>query len=46
MTVIEFAPESEQASRYRELAGAVMDNTTFIIPSFLEMEDLESYNFV
>nr|WP_319540834.1 Ni-sirohydrochlorin a,c-diamide reductive cyclase ATP-dependent reductase subunit [uncultured Methanospirillum sp.] len=41
MTVVEYAPESEQATRYRELAEAVMTNTSFIIPSFLEMEDLE-----
>ncbi len=41
MTVVEYAPESEQAARYRELAEAVMINTSFIIPSYLEMEDLE-----
>ena len=41
MTVVEYAPESEQATRYRELAEAVMTNTSFIIPSFLEMEELE-----
>jgi len=41
MTVVEYAPESEQASRYRELAEAVMTNTSFIIPSFLEMDELE-----
>ncbi len=42
MTVIEYAATSEQALRYRELAGAVMDNTDFVIPSFLEMEELEA----
>jgi nitrogenase iron protein NifH len=41
MTVIEYAPGSEQADRYRDLAEAVLTNSTFIIPSFLEMEDLE-----
>lgn len=41
MTVIEYEPGSDQASRYRELAEAVMTNTSFIIPSFLEMEELE-----
>lgn len=41
MTVIEYDPESDQATRYRELAEAVMTNTSFIIPSFLEMEELE-----
>lgn len=41
MTVIEYAPESDQAARYRDLADAVLVNSTFTIPSFLEMEDLE-----
>ena len=42
MTVIEYAATSEQALRYRELAGAVMENTDFVIPTFLEMEELEA----
>jgi nitrogenase iron protein NifH len=42
MTVIEYASTSEQALRYRELAGAVMENTDFVIPTFLEMEELEA----
>ncbi len=41
MTVIEYAPESEQAERYRNLAEAVLANTDFSIPSSLEMEELE-----
>lgn len=41
MTVIEYAPESEQAQRYRNLAGAIVGNTAFSIPSSLEMEELE-----
>lgn len=41
MTVIEYAPESDQAARYRDLADAVLANGIFTIPSFLEMEDLE-----
>jgi nitrogenase iron protein NifH len=41
MTVIEYAPDSDQAARYRDLAQAVLNNTSFIIPSYLEMEDLE-----
>lgn len=42
MTVIEYAPASSQASRYRDLADEIMQNSTFIVPSFLEMEDLEA----
>lgn len=42
MTVIEYAPTSSQASRYRDLADEIMQNSTFIVPSFLEMEDLEA----
>ncbi|MDD1729091.1 MAG: Ni-sirohydrochlorin a,c-diamide reductive cyclase ATP-dependent reductase subunit [Methanospirillum sp.] len=41
MTVIEYAPDSDQATRYRELAEAVMTNDSFIVPSYLEMEQLE-----
>ena len=41
MTVIEYAPESRQAACYRELADAVLKNDIFIIPSFLEMDQLE-----
>jgi nitrogenase iron protein NifH len=41
MTVIEYAPESAQAARYRELAEAIMANECYIIPTFLELEQLE-----
>ncbi|PKL59567.1 MAG: nitrogenase iron protein [Methanomicrobiales archaeon HGW-Methanomicrobiales-4] len=40
-TVIEYAPDSEQAGKYRELAQAVLKNNEFIVPSFLEMDQLE-----
>jgi nitrogenase iron protein NifH len=40
-TVIEYAPDSEQAGRYRILAEAVLKNNNFIVPTFLEMEQLE-----
>lgn len=42
MTVIEYASDSEQASRYRVLAESIMENTDFIIPTFLEMDELEA----
>lgn len=40
-TVIEYAPDSEQAGRYRALAGEVMKNTRFTIPTPLEIDALE-----
>ena len=40
-TVIEYAPESEQAEVYRELAREIMENNTFTIPTPLEMHELE-----
>jgi nitrogenase iron protein NifH len=41
-TVIEYAPESEQAERYRTLASRVTENAEFTIPTPLEIDDLES----
>jgi nitrogenase iron protein NifH len=41
-TVIEYAPESEQAERYRTLASRVIENSEFTIPTPLEIDDLES----
>jgi nitrogenase iron protein NifH len=41
-TVIEYAPESPQASVYRGLAGSVLENTRLTIPTPLEMDELES----
>ena len=40
-TVIEFAPEHVQADEYRALAKAIDENKMFVIPTPLEMEDLE-----
>ncbi|MDY0190570.1 MAG: nitrogenase iron protein [Desulfuromonas sp.] len=41
MTVIEYSPEHKQAHEYRELARKISENTKFVIPTPLEMEDLE-----
>ncbi|MHC1626397.1 MAG: Ni-sirohydrochlorin a,c-diamide reductive cyclase ATP-dependent reductase subunit [Methanoculleaceae archaeon] len=40
-TVIEYAPESEQAERYRELAATILTDERFTIPTPLEMDELE-----
>ncbi|MDF7801113.1 nitrogenase iron protein [Pontiellaceae bacterium B1224] len=40
-TVIEFAPESGQADEYRALAKKINDNEMRVIPTPLEIEDLE-----
>jgi nitrogenase iron protein NifH len=40
-TVIEYAPQSGQATAYRELANHIMFNTRMDIPEPLEMDDLE-----
>ena len=40
-TVMEYAPESEQAVVYRELAAQVAANTRSSIPTPLEMDELE-----
>lgn len=40
-TVIEFAPESEQAEVYRTLAKKISDNDQFVIPKPLTQEELE-----
>ena len=47
-TVIEYAPESSQATVYRILAGTILKNTRLNIPEPLEMEELESlaYEFI
>jgi nitrogenase iron protein NifH len=42
VTVIEHAPASPQAERYRALAARVMENTRLTIPTPLEVDDLES----
>jgi nitrogenase iron protein NifH len=41
-TVIEYAPGSVQADRYRTLASRVMENDTFTIPTPLSIDELES----
>jgi nitrogenase iron protein NifH len=40
-TVIEYAPDSNQAQEYRNLAQAVMNNTNFVIPTPMTSERLE-----
>ncbi len=41
MTVIEYDPTAEQANEYRTLANKLVDNEMRVIPTPLEMEDLE-----
>ncbi len=41
MTVIEYSPEAKQADEYRALASKIIDNTNFVIPQPLAMEELE-----
>jgi len=40
-TVIQFAPDSPQAGVYLSMADAVLTNTLFSVPGFLEMTELE-----
>ncbi len=42
MTVIEFDPTCQQANEYRSLAQKIVDNKKFVIPTPLEMDDLEN----
>ena len=41
-TVIEYEPTHNQADEYRQLARAINENTNFVIPTPLPMEDLET----
>ena len=41
MTVVEFSPESDQAKEYKELARKIVANDLKVIPTPLEMDDLE-----
>ncbi|MFP4220029.1 MAG: nitrogenase iron protein [Phormidium sp.] len=41
-TVIEYAPESEQANHYRSLARAIDENTNHVVPKPLANEELET----
>jgi nitrogenase iron protein NifH len=40
-TVIQYAPDSNQAQEYRNLAQAVIDNQDFTIPTPMTQERLE-----
>ncbi len=42
MTVIEFDPTSKQAGEYRALAEKIVNNKKFVIPTPIEMEELET----
>ena len=42
MTVVEFAPSSDQAMEYKELARKIIANDLKVIPTPLEMDDLEN----
>ena len=42
MTVIEFDPTCQQAEEYRTLARKMVDNKKFVIPTPIEMEELET----
>ncbi len=41
-TVTEFAPDSEQAAVYRELARRIIENDHFVIPTPMTMDEMES----
>ncbi len=41
-TVIEYAPEHSQADEYRALSKKINDNKMFVVPTPLEIEELES----
>ncbi|MNH44240.1 Nitrogenase iron protein 1 [compost metagenome] len=41
-TVIEFDPEHEQAHEYGELARKIIENEMFVIPTPLNMDELEA----
>jgi nitrogenase iron protein NifH len=41
MTVIEYSPEHKQAHEYRTLAQKISDNKMLVVPTPLEMEELE-----
>src|SRR5574343_1582424 len=41
MTVIEYDPTHKQADQYRQLAQKVLNNTMLVIPTPIEMEQLE-----
>jgi nitrogenase iron protein NifH len=41
MTVIEYDPKAKQAEEYRQLARKIVENKMFVIPTPIEMEELE-----
>jgi len=41
-TVIDYAPDSDQAAEYRSLAKAIEENDMFVIPTPIEQERLEN----
>ena len=41
MTVIEYEPQHPQADQYRQLAEKISTNQNFVVPTPLEMEELE-----
>lgn len=41
MTVIEYEPNAKQAEEYRQLATKIRDNTNFVIPTPITMDELE-----
>jgi len=41
MTVIEYSPEHKQAEEYRELARKIFENKMLVVPTPLEMDELE-----
>ncbi len=41
MTVIEYSPEHKQAEEYRQLAKKIDENKMFVVPTPLEMDELE-----
>jgi nitrogenase iron protein NifH len=41
MTVIEYSPEHPQAQEYRNLAEKILNNKMLVVPTPLEMEELE-----
>lgn len=42
MTVNEYAPDSNQANEYRELAKKIINNKNLTIPTPIEMDELEA----
>ncbi|MFZ4537017.1 nitrogenase iron protein [Propionivibrio sp.] len=41
MTMVEYDPSHKQADEYRQLANKIANNTNFVIPTPIEMEELE-----